>query len=184
MQPEALSKANNNNNNNHHLLPWIRSFDLFRHRRVTIFSWVVHDPFFPEVCSWGRVSAVWCCPFFRGGRSSFVCIWVSHLVFLRSLLILLIKPAENKKKISQNGDIYKWINFVVWSIRLLPLRRTLARGCKRPNIFIYRLAEVTEWTVTFVKDPCYWVKSLSSIRFQYVIVGRRKVPPVQIGGQQ
>ena len=32
------------------LLPWIRSFDLFRHRRVAIFSWVVHDPFFPEVC--------------------------------------------------------------------------------------------------------------------------------------
>ena len=35
----------------HHLPPWIRSFDLFRHRRVAIFSWGVHDLFSPEVCS-------------------------------------------------------------------------------------------------------------------------------------
>ena len=37
----------------HHLLlpPWIRSFDLFRHRRVAIVSWGVRDPFFSEVCT-------------------------------------------------------------------------------------------------------------------------------------
>jgi len=27
----------------HHLPPWIRSFDLFRHRRIAIVSWGVHD---------------------------------------------------------------------------------------------------------------------------------------------
>jgi len=68
----------------HHLPPKIRSFYLFRHRLIAIVSWGVHDLFFLEVCSWGRVSAVWCCPFFQGGRSSFVCIWVSRLVFQRS----------------------------------------------------------------------------------------------------
>ena len=67
----------------HHLPPWIRSFDLFRHRRTAIVSWGVHDLFCLEVCSWGRVSGVWCCPFFEGGWSSFVCIWVSRLVFQR-----------------------------------------------------------------------------------------------------
>ena len=30
----------------HHLPPWIRSFDLFRHRRIAIVSWDVHDLFF------------------------------------------------------------------------------------------------------------------------------------------
>ena len=35
----------------HHLPPWIRSFDLFRHRRIAIVSWGVHDLFFLEVCS-------------------------------------------------------------------------------------------------------------------------------------
>jgi hypothetical protein len=35
----------------HHLPPWIRSFDLSRHRRVAILSWSVHDLFFLEVCS-------------------------------------------------------------------------------------------------------------------------------------
>ena len=37
----------------HHLLlpPWIRSFDLFRHRRTAFVSWGVHDPFFFGVCS-------------------------------------------------------------------------------------------------------------------------------------
>jgi len=29
----------------HHLPPWIRSFDLFRHRRVAIVSWGVHELF-------------------------------------------------------------------------------------------------------------------------------------------
>jgi hypothetical protein len=32
-----------------HLPPWIRSLDLFRHRRVAIDSWGVHDLFFLEV---------------------------------------------------------------------------------------------------------------------------------------
>ena len=35
----------------HHLPPWIRSFDLFRHRRIAIVSWGVHGLFFLEVCS-------------------------------------------------------------------------------------------------------------------------------------
>ena len=78
----------------HHLPPWIRSFDLFRHRRIAIVSWGVQDLFFLEVCSWGRFfsrffSGVWCCPFFQGGWSSFVCIWVSRLVFQRSLVLFL-----------------------------------------------------------------------------------------------
>ena len=34
-----------------HLPPWIRSFDLFRHRRIAIVSWGVHGLFFLEVCS-------------------------------------------------------------------------------------------------------------------------------------
>ena len=42
----------------HHLRPWIRSFDLFRHRCIAIVSWGVHDLLFLEVCSWGRVSGV------------------------------------------------------------------------------------------------------------------------------
>ena len=73
----------------HHLPPWIKSFDLFRHRRLAIISWVVHDFFFLEVCIWGRVSEVWCCPFFQDGWSSFVCVWISHLVFQRSLDVFL-----------------------------------------------------------------------------------------------
>ena len=72
-----------------HLPPWIRSFDLFRHRRIAIVSCGVRNPFFPGVCRWGRISAVWCCPFCRGGWSSFVCIWVSRLVFQRSLVLFL-----------------------------------------------------------------------------------------------
>ena len=73
----------------HHLPPWVRSFDLFWHRRIAIVSWGVHNLFFLEVCSWGRVSGVWCCPFFQGGWFSFVCIWVSRLVFQRSLVLSL-----------------------------------------------------------------------------------------------
>ena len=69
--------------------PCIRSFELFRHRRIAIVSWGVHGLFFLEVCSWGRVSVIWCCPFFQGGWSSFVCIWVSRLVFQRSLVLSL-----------------------------------------------------------------------------------------------
>ena len=45
---------------------------------------------FLEVCSWGRVSGVWCCPFFQGGWSSFVWIWVSRLVFQRSPVLFLM----------------------------------------------------------------------------------------------
>ena len=71
----------------HHLPPWIRTFDLFWHRHIAIVSWGVHDLFFLKVCSWGRVSGVWCCPFFWDGWPSFVCIWVSRLVFQRSLIL-------------------------------------------------------------------------------------------------
>ena len=39
------------NHHHHHLPPWIRSFDLFRHRRIAIVSWGVQDLFFLEVCS-------------------------------------------------------------------------------------------------------------------------------------
>jgi hypothetical protein len=74
----------------HHLPPWIRSFDLFRQRHIAFVSWGVHGLFFLQVCSWGRVSEVWCCPFFQGGWSSFVCIWVSRLVFQRSLVLSLL----------------------------------------------------------------------------------------------
>jgi hypothetical protein len=73
----------------HHLPPWIRSFDLFWHRRVAIFPCAVHDLFSLEVCSWGRVSAVWCCPLFQDGWSSFVCVWISRLVLQRALVIFL-----------------------------------------------------------------------------------------------
>ena len=48
----------------HHLSPWVRSIELFRHRRFVIVSCGVHDLFFLQVCSWGRVSGVWCCQFF------------------------------------------------------------------------------------------------------------------------
>ena len=80
MQPKIIINVHRSscslsyfNNNRHHLPPWVTSFDLFRHRRVAIVSWGVHDLFFLEVCSWGRVSGVWCCPFFQDGWSSFVC---------------------------------------------------------------------------------------------------------------
>ena len=48
--------SNKTSHLHHHLPPWIRSFDLFRHRRVAIVSWGVHDLFFLWVCSSGRVS--------------------------------------------------------------------------------------------------------------------------------
>jgi hypothetical protein len=41
-----------------HLTPWIRSFDLFFHRRVCIVSCGVHDLFFLEDCILRRVSGV------------------------------------------------------------------------------------------------------------------------------
>ena len=85
----VLRKTDRDHHHHHHHHPWIRSFDVFRHRRIAIVSWGVHDFFFLEVCSWGPVSGVWCCPFFQGGWSSFVCIWVSRLVFERSLVLFL-----------------------------------------------------------------------------------------------
>jgi hypothetical protein len=49
----------------HHLLlllllhpPWIRSFELLRHRRVAILSWGLHDLLFLEVCIRGVYSWV------------------------------------------------------------------------------------------------------------------------------
>ena len=41
----------NNHHHHNHLPPWIRSFDLFRHRHIAIISWGVHSLFFLEVCS-------------------------------------------------------------------------------------------------------------------------------------
>jgi hypothetical protein len=73
----------------HQLPPWIRSFDLFQHRCIAIISWGIHDLFSLEVCSWGRVSGVWCCPFFQDGWSSFICVWISRLVFQSSLVLFL-----------------------------------------------------------------------------------------------
>jgi len=40
----------------------------------------------------GVFRGVWCCPFFQGGWSSFVCIWVSRLVFQRSVVRFLWLP--------------------------------------------------------------------------------------------
>ena len=75
----------------HHRLlpPWFSSFDLFRQRRVAIFSCGVHDLFVFGVCSWGRVSGVCCYPFSQGGWTNFVCIWFLHLVFQGSLVLFL-----------------------------------------------------------------------------------------------
>ena len=73
-------------NHHHHHLPWIKSFDLFQHRRSALISYGVHDLFFLEVYIWGCVLGVWHCPFFQDGWSSFVCIWISRLVFQRSLV--------------------------------------------------------------------------------------------------
>ena len=65
-------------------------FDLLRHRLIAIVSWGVNDLFFLVVCSWGRVSTVWYCPFFQGSWSSFGCIWVSRLAFQRSLVFFFL----------------------------------------------------------------------------------------------
>ena len=90
----------------YNLRPWISSFDLFRHRCDAV-SWGARDPFYPGVCRWGRFSAVWCCPFFRGGWSSFVCIRVSRLVFQRSLVLflwLMVYPPLNCLDLSSKRD--------------------------------------------------------------------------------
>jgi len=89
LQIKEYSLHKDHHHHHHHLPPWIRSFDLFRHRRIAIVSWGVHDLFLLEVCSWGRLSGAWCCPFFQDGWSSLVFIWVSRLVFQRSLVLFL-----------------------------------------------------------------------------------------------
>jgi hypothetical protein len=73
----------------YHLPPWIRSFELFRHLRVAIFSWGVHEFFSLEVCRWGLVSELRCCLFFQDGWSNFVSVRISRIVFQRSLVIFL-----------------------------------------------------------------------------------------------
>jgi hypothetical protein len=45
------SRKISENYHRHHLPPWIKSFDLFWHRRVAIVSWGAHDLFFREVGS-------------------------------------------------------------------------------------------------------------------------------------
>ena len=47
----VLYDDDDDDNHHHHLPPWVRSIDLFRHRRVAIVSWGVRDRFFLEVCS-------------------------------------------------------------------------------------------------------------------------------------
>jgi len=71
-------KLSTQTRDHHRLPPWIRSFDLFRHWRVALFPYGVHDLFFLEVCIWGRVSGVWCCPFFQDCWTSFIFVWISE----------------------------------------------------------------------------------------------------------
>jgi len=71
----------------HHHHPWIRYFDLFRHRRVASVSWGVHDPFVLGVCIWGRVSGDRCYPFSQGCSSSSDSVWFLHLLFQGSLVL-------------------------------------------------------------------------------------------------
>ena len=122
-----------------HLPPWIRSFDLFRHRRVAIFSWGVHDLFSPEVCSWGSVSEVWCCPFFRDGWSSSVCIWISRLVFQRSLVIFL------------------WLRFVFCLVLYLRVSDT--------QVTFLPLTESSDRYLTELKR--YWILTLTNALIVY-----------------
>ena len=63
----------------HHLSPWIRAFDLFRHRRVAIVSWGVQDLCFLEVCS-GEISPTRCniCVFYSQWLYSTCFGWQSH----------------------------------------------------------------------------------------------------------
>ena len=89
----ASTNVNQNHNeghHHHHLPPWVRLFDLFRHRCIAIISWGVHGLFFLKVCSWRCVSGVWCCPIFQvGWCNKTVCIWVSRLGFQKSLVLSL-----------------------------------------------------------------------------------------------
>jgi hypothetical protein len=89
----------------HHLPPWISSFPA---STLCYFLWDVHDLFSLEVCSWGRVSAVWCCTFFQDGWSSFVlCLVLTSYIpeiisyfLMTSLLILssLVYPLTVLRK--------------------------------------------------------------------------------------
>jgi len=115
------------NNLHHHLPSWIRSFDLFRHRRVAIFSWGVHDPFVLWVCSLGRVSGVCCYPFFQGGRYTFLylvlttCIPETSSSFLMiSLLILssLVYPLTLLRKQTSATSRQVMSRFVVTHVSL------------------------------------------------------------------
>ena len=118
----------------HHLPARIRSFDLFWHRRIVV-SWGIHGLFFFEVCSWGRVSGVWCCAFFQGGWFSFVCIWVSHLVFQKSLglflwLRFLFYPAlctDIGKYSFVNRTIQHWNQLPAEVLGILPANQSLLK---------------------------------------------------------
>jgi hypothetical protein len=46
-----IARHHRRHHHHHHLPPWIRSFDLFWHRRVAIVSWGAHDLFFRKVGS-------------------------------------------------------------------------------------------------------------------------------------
>jgi len=48
---DEYRQEDNIHHHHHHLPPWIRSFDLFRHRRIAIVSWGVYGLFFLDVCS-------------------------------------------------------------------------------------------------------------------------------------
>ena len=95
---------------------------------ISIVSWGVHDLFFLEVCRWGRVSGVWCCPVFQGGWSSFVCIWVSRLVFQRSLVLFLwlrfLFYDDDDNNNNNNNNNNNWVQtsylFVRTTNRLAP----------------------------------------------------------------
>ena len=115
-------------NNLHHFSQWIRSFNLFRHRCVSIFSWGVHDLFVLGVCIWGRVSGVWSCPFFQDGWSNFFlylvltsCIpAISSSLLMFSLLILssLVYPLTFLRKQTSTASRRVKSRFVVIHVSL------------------------------------------------------------------
>jgi hypothetical protein len=89
--------------------------------------WEFEFFFFHEVCSWGCVSGVWCCPFFQDGWSSVVCVWISRLVFQRSLVLFL------------------WLRFLFLS--------SLVQGpAEKPDCF---QNEITQRGFTFLCKSCY-----------------------------
>jgi len=80
-------------NHHHHLPPWIRSFDLFRHRRVAIVSWSVRDPFFPGVFRWGRISGVWYVHSFEV-VDPVLFVFESHILYSRDLYAIQMTRLE------------------------------------------------------------------------------------------